>query len=305
MFSLASGQALIQMSKASRVTDWPDCGVAEMVTVCARREALLLPDDLLLGICGSVEVYSGLQHAVQYNRGAPLLRSNQAHPADAAARKIENRRVLERSRSHVGAGAGARRRGRNPAPLYLGSQMPLRTTNGGQSWEEISPDLTRAAYETPSSLGVFTSADPEKGKHRGDIYTIAPSYKDGNVVWVGTDDGLIRITRDAGKNWTNVTPPALTPWSKVSLMDASQFDAGSAYAAINRFRLDDLAPHIWRTHDFGKTWKEITRGLPDNAPINTVREQPPRRYRPRPRACIDSSGAYGTLRRMRCAMTIR
>ena len=149
--------------------------------------------------------------------------------------------------------------------------------NGGQSWEEISPDLTRASYEIPPSLGVFTSADPEKGKHRGVIYTIAPSYKDGNVIWVGTDDGLIHITRDAGKTWTNVTPRALTPWSKVSVMDASHFDAASAYAAINRFRLDDLAPHIWRTHDFGKTWKEITRSLPDNAPINTVREDPQRK----------------------------
>jgi photosystem II stability/assembly factor-like uncharacterized protein len=165
----------------------------------------------------------------------------------------------------------------DPHILYLGSQYLLRTVNGGQSWEEISPDLTRASYEIPPSLGVFTSADPEKGKHRGVIYTIAPSYKDGNVIWVGTDDGLIHITRDAGKTWTNVTPPALTPWSKVSVMDASHFDTASAYAAINRFRLDDLAPHIWRTHDFGKTWKEITRGLPDNAPINTVREDPQRK----------------------------
>jgi photosystem II stability/assembly factor-like uncharacterized protein len=165
----------------------------------------------------------------------------------------------------------------DPHVLYLGSQFLLRTTNGGQSWESISPDLTRASYEIPPSLGIFTSADPEKGKHRGVIYTIAPSYKDGNVIWVGTDDGLIQITRDGGKTWTNVTPPALTPWSKVSVMDASHFDAASAYAAINRFRLDDLAPHIWRTHDFGKTWKEITRGLPDNAPINTVREDPRRK----------------------------
>jgi photosystem II stability/assembly factor-like uncharacterized protein len=165
----------------------------------------------------------------------------------------------------------------DPHILYLGSQYLLRTANGGQSWEEISPDLTRASYDIPPSLGVFASADPEKGKHRGVIYTIAPSYKDGNVIWVGTDDGLIQVTRDAGKTWTNVTPPALTPWSKVSVMDASHFDAATAYAAINRFRLDDLEPHIWRTHDFGKTWREIVRGLPDNAPINTVREDPRRK----------------------------
>lgn len=165
----------------------------------------------------------------------------------------------------------------DPHILYLGSQMLLRTSNGGQSWEEISPDLTRPSYQIPPSLGVFTSADPEKGKHRGVIYTIAPSYKDANVIWVGTDDGWIHVTHDAGKTWANVTPAALTPWSKVSVMDASHFDAASAYAAINRFRLDDLRPHVWRTHDFGKTWKEITRGLPDNAPINAVREDPLRK----------------------------
>ena len=164
----------------------------------------------------------------------------------------------------------------DPHVLYLGSQALLRTTNGGQSWETISPDLTRTSYEVPASLGVFSSADPEKGKHRGVIYTIAPSYKDRNVIWAGTDDGYIQLTRDAGRTWVNVTPPALTPWSKVSVMDASHFDAASAYAAVNRFRLDDLRPHIWRTHDFGKTWQEIVRGLPGDAPVNTVREDPRR-----------------------------
>ena len=165
----------------------------------------------------------------------------------------------------------------DPHILYLGSQVLLRTRDGGQTWEEISPDLTRSTYQIPASLGVFTSTDPDKGKHRGVIYTIAPSPRDGGVIWVGTDDGLIQVTRDGGKTWTNVTPPALTPWSKVSIMDASHFDTASAYAAINRFRLDDLAPHIWRTHDFGKTWQEITRGLPGNAPINAVREDPRRK----------------------------
>jgi len=165
----------------------------------------------------------------------------------------------------------------DPHALYLGAQMLLRTTNGGETWEALSGDLTRASYEVPANLGVFTATDPEKGKHRGVIYTIAPSPKDGGVIWVGTDDGLIQLTRDGGKTWTDVTPPALTPWSKVSVMDASHFDAATAYAAINRIRLDDLRPHIWRTHNFGKSWQEITRGLPDNAPINSVREDPVRR----------------------------
>jgi photosystem II stability/assembly factor-like uncharacterized protein len=164
----------------------------------------------------------------------------------------------------------------DPHILYLGSNVLFKTTNGGNSWEVISPDLTRETYEVPAVLGVFQGRDPEKGKHRGVIYALAPSPKDVNQIWAGTDDGLIHLTRDGGKNWTNVTPKALTPWSKVSILEASHTDAGTAYAAINRFRLDDLAPHIYRTRDFGNTWTEIVTGLPSSAPINVVREDPVR-----------------------------
>jgi photosystem II stability/assembly factor-like uncharacterized protein len=164
----------------------------------------------------------------------------------------------------------------DPHILYLGSNVLFKTTNGGNSWEVISPDLTRENYEVPAVLGVFKDQDPEKGKHRGVIYALAPSPKDGNQIWAGTDDGLIQLTRDGGKNWTNVTPEALTPWSKVSILEASHTDPATAYAAINRFRLDDLAPHIYRTRDFGKTWTQIVSGLPSNAPINVVREDPVR-----------------------------
>ena len=116
----------------------------------------------------------------------------------------------------------------------------------------------------------------KQATRRGVIYTIAPSHKDVNVIWAGTDDGLIHVTRDGGKTWKNITPPELTPWSKVSMLDASHFDDVTVYAAINRIRLDDLKPHIYRTHDGGKTWKEIVTGLPD-APVNTVREDPVRK----------------------------
>jgi hypothetical protein len=111
---------------------------------------------------------------------------------------------------------------------------------------------------------------------RGVIYTVAPSFKDSNVIWCGTDDGLIHVTRNGGKQWLDVTPPAITSWSKVSLMEASHFDVNTAYAAVNRIRLDDMKPHIYKTHDGGKTWKEIVQGLPDD-PINTVREDPVRK----------------------------
>jgi len=165
----------------------------------------------------------------------------------------------------------------DPHILYYAGSVLFKTINGGESWTTISPDLTRASYDVPASLGAFTSLDPEQGKHRGVIYTIAPSFRRLNLLWVGTDDGLIWVTHNGGRTWRNVTPPALTPWSKVSILEASHFDTLSAYAAINRFRLDDVAPHISRTRDGGKTWTEIVEGIPSNENVNVVREDPVRR----------------------------
>jgi photosystem II stability/assembly factor-like uncharacterized protein len=164
-----------------------------------------------------------------------------------------------------------------PHTLYFAANVLFKTTDAGNSWQVISPDLTRESYEIPANLGVFAASDPEKGKHRGVIYAVAPSFKEENTIWAGTDDGLIHITRDGGKSWQNVTPPQLKPWSKVSIIEASHFDAGTAYAAINSFRLDDLRAHIFRTRDFGKTWTEITKGIPDGGASNVVREDPVRK----------------------------
>lgn len=165
----------------------------------------------------------------------------------------------------------------DPHVMYFAGNVLFKTTSGGQRWEVISPDLSRAVAEVPPSIGVFRTPEMAKQPRRGVIYTVAPSYKDAATIWAGTDDGLIHVTSDGGKNWNNVTPSGLTAWSKVSLIDASHFAAQTAYAAVNRFRLDDLRPHIYRTHDGGKTWKEIVRGLPDNAPVNAVREDPQRK----------------------------
>ena len=162
----------------------------------------------------------------------------------------------------------------DPHKLYFAANVVFETIDGGKSWKVISPDLTRKSYETPASLGAFAASDPEKGKHRGVVYALAGSYLEKSTIWAGTDDGLIQLTRDGGKTWTDVTPPELTPWSKVSILEASRTEAGTVYVVVNRFRLDDLRPHIYRTRDFGKTWKEIVAGIADSAPVNVVREDP-------------------------------
>ncbi len=161
--------------------------------------------------------------------------------------------------------------------LYFAGNVLFKTVTGGRSWEIISPDLSREQPDVPESIGVFRKPELAKQPRRGVIYTVAPSFKDVNVIWAGTDDGLIHLTRDSGRNWQNVTPPEITSWSKVSIIDAGHFDPETAYAAVNRIRVDDQRPHIYRTHDGGKTWKEIVNGLGDSGPVNAVREDPVRK----------------------------
>ncbi|MFZ1261896.1 MAG: hypothetical protein WAT34_00185, partial [Chitinophagaceae bacterium] len=160
--------------------------------------------------------------------------------------------------------------------LYYAGNVLFKTLNGGNSWEVISPDLTRESWDIPASVGIYATEDMKKMPRRGVIYTVAPSYKDINTIWCGTDDGLIQLTKDGGKTWKNVTPPEITSWSKISLMDASHTDVNTAYAAVNRIRCDDMRPHIYKTTDGGNTWKEIVNGLP-NDPINVVKEDPNRK----------------------------
>ena len=167
---------------------------------------------------------------------------------------------------------------RDPRVLYFANQRLYRTEDGGEHWTVISPDLTREDPGTPENLDPVTAAlHQQTGPGRGVIYTIAPSRVANRDLWVGTDDGQIWRTRDERGHWKNLTPDAMTAWSKVGIIDASHFDAETAYAAIDRHRLDDFRPYIYRTHDGGKSWTLIVNGIPADHAVNVVREDSARK----------------------------
>ncbi|HWG18938.1 MAG TPA: hypothetical protein VG225_00315 [Terracidiphilus sp.] len=158
--------------------------------------------------------------------------------------------------------------------LYYSNQFVFRTRDRGKTWTKISPDLTRLHPEVPKTLDPVTAKDIDEPMTNrfGVVYTIGPSPLDAKTVWVGTDDGLIHVTRDDGANWKDVTPPALTAWSKVSQIEAGHFDVETAYASVDRHRLADDRPYIYRTHDGGKTWQNVIDGIPDGAFVNSIKE---------------------------------
>ncbi|HEY6214349.1 MAG TPA: hypothetical protein VIW45_18775, partial [Vicinamibacterales bacterium] len=166
----------------------------------------------------------------------------------------------------------------DPHALYFGDQFVFKTADGGEHWTRISDDLTRPNPGAPPNLDAATAADVDAQRgSRGVVYTIAPSPMRAPVIWIGTDDGLIKVTDDDGQTWRDVTPPALTPWSKVAMIDASHFDPNEAFAAVDRHRLEDYEPHALRTKDGGRTWTAITRGLPPGVYMQTIKEDPVRR----------------------------
>ena len=164
-----------------------------------------------------------------------------------------------------------------PNVLYASSQHLWKTTNGGQSWERISPDLTRHDPKTMGPSGGPITKDQTGVETYATIFSVAPSYHDPNIIWVGSDDGLVHITRDGGKTWQNITPKDMPEFGRVSLIEASPHDPGTAYLAVKRYRLDDRKPYIWRTHDYGKTWTKIVNGIPEHDYVHAVREDPERK----------------------------
>jgi photosystem II stability/assembly factor-like uncharacterized protein len=165
----------------------------------------------------------------------------------------------------------------DPHLLFFAGNTLWQTRDRGDHWKKISPDLSRPNYELPASVGKYKEDAAKQAHRRGVIYTVAPSPLDATRTWCGTDDGLIHLTTDAGKTWSNVTPPNISAWQKISLIEAGHFDSNTAYAAVNTLRLDDLRPHIFATHDSGKTWTEIVNGIPAGQIVNAVREDPERK----------------------------
>ena len=162
--------------------------------------------------------------------------------------------------------------------LYAAYQVIFRSRDAGVHWTAISPDLTRPEPGVPATLDPGTAGDSAvPGARRGVVYAIAPSPRRAGTIWAGTDDGLVKLTRDGGTTWRDVTPPRLTAWSKVATIEASRYDEATAYVAVDRHRLDDDRPYVYVTHDFGRTWRLAAAGIPDGSFVNAVREDPVRR----------------------------
>jgi photosystem II stability/assembly factor-like uncharacterized protein len=165
----------------------------------------------------------------------------------------------------------------DPNTLYHGGERLFKTTDGGVHWEAISPDLTRNDKSKQHVSGGEVTLDDSGTEYYDTIFALSESPITKGLLWVGTDDGLIQLTRDGGKNWSNVTPKDLPEWSRISQVEASPFDAGTAYVTADLHQSDDLRPYIYKTTDYGKTWTKLTNGIPDGSFARAVREDPEKR----------------------------
>jgi hypothetical protein len=162
----------------------------------------------------------------------------------------------------------------DPTALYTGSQHLWRTRDRGATWEKISPDLTRADTATMGNSGGPINFDQDGPEIYATLYSIAPSRREAATIWTGSDDGLVHVTRNSGRTWSNVTPAGLPAHSRISLIEASPHDPATAYVAARRHEMDDRAPYLYRTRDYGKSWTKITTGIPGDDYVHAVREDP-------------------------------
>ena len=165
----------------------------------------------------------------------------------------------------------------NNKDLYYANQFVFKTSDGAKTWSQISTDLTRKEIVIPPTLDETAANQTDRNGKRGVVYTIAPSALNAATIWVGTDDGLIHLTSNGGAYWQNVTPGAIAPWSRITMVEASHFDVNTAYASVDRHQLQDFDPYIYRTRDMGRTWQRITKGLPPGVYVHVVKEDPQRR----------------------------
>jgi photosystem II stability/assembly factor-like uncharacterized protein len=162
----------------------------------------------------------------------------------------------------------------DPNTLYHAGEVLFKTTDGGVHWQAISPDLTRNDKSKQKVSGGDITLDDSGTEYYDTIFALAESPSTKGMLWVGTDDGLIQLTKDEGKTWTNITPKDMPEWSRISQIDPSTFDAGTAYVAVDRHQFDDLHPYIYKTSDYGKTWAKLGQGIPENTFVRVVREDP-------------------------------
>jgi photosystem II stability/assembly factor-like uncharacterized protein len=165
----------------------------------------------------------------------------------------------------------------DPNTLYHGAEVLFKTTDGGMHWQAISPDLTRNDKSKQKVSGGDITLDDSGTEYYDTIFALAESPVTRGVLWVGTDDGLVQLTKDDGKTWTNITPKDVPEWSRISQIDPSPFDAGTAYVTVDRHQFDDLHPYIYKTSDYGKTWTQLTKGIPETTFVRAVREDPKKR----------------------------
>jgi photosystem II stability/assembly factor-like uncharacterized protein len=215
-------------------------------------------------------VYAGSDAAIitRYNRATEQLTDVSPYPLDTSGNGAESLKYRFQWTEPVLVS------GYDSNVLYTASQYVLKSTDQGRSWNPVSPDLTRNDKSKQKPSGGNITLDITSVEYYDTIFTLAESPLQKGMLWAGTDDGLIHLTRDEGKTWENVTPKDMPEWSMVSIIDAGHHDAGTAYAAIDRHKLDDFNPLIYKTHDYGKTWTRTTNGLPSGAYVRAVREDP-------------------------------